>query len=37
MIAMLGHKHPFPENLIHKSTTKTMTFHTGNDKNYVRK
>ena len=27
MIAMLGHKHPFPENLIHKSTTKNMAFH----------
>ena len=27
MIAMLGHKHSFPENLIHKSTTKNMAFH----------
>lgn len=28
MIATVGHKHPFPENLIHKSTTKSMAFHT---------
>lgn len=28
MIAMVGHKHSFPENLIHKSTTKNMAFHT---------
>lgn len=28
MIAMVGHKHSFPENLIHKSTTKDMAFHT---------
>ena len=28
MIAMLGHKYPFPGNLIHKSTTKNIAFHT---------
>lgn len=28
MIAMVGHKHSFPENLIHRSVTKRMAFHT---------
>lgn len=28
MIAMVGHKHPFPENIFHKSATKNMALHT---------